>query len=142
MCPKCERDHGDLLHMIWKCPKLFRYWREVLDTISEVYMIPLSKKSISLFVGGIDDELVPAPTRIVILRLLYVARKLIAQWWITPRVPTRGQWIDSVNKLLIREKLAYQHRKVPQKFSSIWQPWLDVPGLAPHQLIKDRLLLG
>lgn len=25
LCPKCERDHGDLLHMVWKCPKLFRY---------------------------------------------------------------------------------------------------------------------
>lgn len=24
LCPKCKRDHGDLLHMFWKCPKLFR----------------------------------------------------------------------------------------------------------------------
>lgn len=142
LCPKCERDHGNLLHMIWKCPKLFRYWKEVLDTISEVYMIPLERTPVVCVLGGIDEELAPPPTCIALIRLLYIAKKLIAQWWITPRVPTRVQWIDSVNRLLIREKITYQRRKAPQKFLSIWQAWLDVPGLAPHQLIKDKLLLG
>lgn len=28
-CPRCQ-DTGDLIHMIWKCPKLFRYWSEIL----------------------------------------------------------------------------------------------------------------
>lgn len=105
-------------------------------------MVPISRDPMVCLLGGIDDEMLPMPAHTAVLRLLYMARKLIALWWITPRVPTRGKWVDSVNKLLIREKLAYQHRKVPQKFYSIWQAWLDVPGLAPHQLIKDRLLLG
>lgn len=25
LCPKCEGDHSYLIHMLWKCPKLFRY---------------------------------------------------------------------------------------------------------------------
>lgn len=89
-----------------------------------------------------NEETLDPSAYTAILRLLYVARKLMAQLWIMSRVPTRVQRVEGVNKLLIREKLTYQHRNVPHKFYSMWQVWLDVPGLAPHQLIQDRLLKG
>lgn len=28
-CPRCRRT-GDLIHMLWRCPKLVRYWSEIL----------------------------------------------------------------------------------------------------------------
>lgn len=140
LCPKCEGAHGDLLHMIWRCPKLFRYWKEVLDMISQVYMFNIPREPVVCLLGALDEEALTPSAHTAVLRLLYIARKLIAQLWITPRVPTGKQWVEQVNKLLIREKLTYQHRKAPRKFYSLWQAWLDVPGLAPHQLIKDRLL--
>lgn len=37
ICPKCCGEEGTLIHLMWRCPKLFRYWREVTDTISRVY---------------------------------------------------------------------------------------------------------
>lgn len=39
LCPECERAHGDLIHMLWKCPKLFCYKKEVLNVIF-MFIIP------------------------------------------------------------------------------------------------------
>lgn len=141
-CPKCVGDIGDLMHMLWKCPKLFRYWKEVLDVISQVYTITVPRNPVVSLLSALDEETLTPSTHMAILRLLYVVRKLIEQFWIIPRVPTRRQWVERVNRLLIREKLTYQHRNAPLKFFAMWQAWLDVPGLALHQLIKDRLLQG
>lgn len=139
LCSKCVRDHGDLIHMLWKCPKLFCHWKEVLDVISQVYMITIPQNPVVCLLVAPDEETLTPSAHTAVLYLLYVARKLIAQFWIVPRVPTRRQWVEQVNKLLIREKLTYQHRNAPRKFYAMWQAWLDVPELAQHQLIKDRL---
>lgn len=128
--------------MFWRCPKLFRYWSEILGLISQVFNFTIPKDLTVCLLGALDEETLTPSAHTAIIRLLYVARKLIARYWITSRVPTRQQWIDQVNKMLIREKLTYQHRKVPRKFYTLWQDWLDIPGLAPHQLVKYRLLEG
>lgn len=33
---KCKRNHRDLIHMLWQCPKLHRYWESVVDTLNSV----------------------------------------------------------------------------------------------------------
>lgn len=50
--PKCERDNGDLLHMLWKCPKLFRCWREIIDTESRVYMTSIPHDPVIYLLGA------------------------------------------------------------------------------------------
>lgn len=116
LCPKCMRDHGDLMHMFLKCPKLFRYWTEILEVISQVFTFVIPRTPTVCLLGALDEETLTPSTHTAIIRLLYVVQKLIAQFWIIPRVPTRQQWIDRVNKMLIREKLTYQHRNAPRKF--------------------------
>lgn len=39
------------------------------------------------------------------------------------------------------EKYIYQHRGSTKNFEKIWDPWLAIPGLAPVDLIIDRLLV-
>ena len=34
--PKC-RAAGDLIHMVWRCPKLFRYWVGVIDRVNKIF---------------------------------------------------------------------------------------------------------
>lgn len=36
-CTRCNREHGDLVHLLWRCPKRHRYWSQVLDTINRVF---------------------------------------------------------------------------------------------------------
>lgn len=90
--------------------------------------------------GALEIPSLTPSSHIAVLRLLFIARKAIARHWITPRIPSGRQWLEQVNRLLIREKLTYQHRNVLKKFYTMWQPWLDTPGLGPTQLVMDRLL--
>lgn len=115
------KDHGDLMHMFWKCPKLFRYWKESLDVISQVFVTVIPRSPMMCLLGPLDVETLTPSNHTAILCLLYVARKLIAQLWFTPSASSRQQWIEKVNKLLIREKLTYQHRNAPREFYTLWQ---------------------
>lgn len=38
-CSKCGVEPGDLVHLLWRCPKLLRYWDDVFTKINEVYSI-------------------------------------------------------------------------------------------------------
>lgn len=29
MCPRCRIEEGDFYHMVWRCPKLLRYWTQI-----------------------------------------------------------------------------------------------------------------
>ena len=55
-CTRCSRDHGDLIHLLWRCPKLHLYWSQVLDTLTRVFQttIPADPKHCLL---GILDAL-------------------------------------------------------------------------------------
>ena len=39
-CPRCQ-DTGDLIHMLWRCPNLFRYWQGILNVINTTYKTKL-----------------------------------------------------------------------------------------------------
>lgn len=88
---------------------------------------------------ALDSELYQPGAYIMISRLFYLARMMIARYWMAPTIQTVKQWIDWANSLL-REQLAYHHQKALCKFQIIWQVWLDTPSLASPQLIMDRLL--
>lgn len=53
---------------------------------------------------------------IAVTRLFYLARMLIAHFWLSPSPPSCTQWIEQINHILIREKNTYQHRCSPKKF--------------------------
>ena len=105
-----------------------------------MYQVRVPLDPIVCILGAVDEEVYPPPINIAVIRLLYLARKQIARFWLSPHVPTKKQWIDQVNLIIVREHYTYQHRNASKKFNSIWQPWLETPGLAPPRLIMTRLL--
>lgn len=92
ICPKCDKQEGDLLHMMWKCPKLFRYWQYVLSTISQVFQFPILNDPVVCLLGALGTPSLSPNGHTVVL--------------------TGERWIDLVNNMLIREKITYQHRNV------------------------------
>lgn len=41
ICPKCKAHNWDFIHMIWKCPKLVRYWGDMTYNPFESTDLPL-----------------------------------------------------------------------------------------------------
>lgn len=54
---------------------------------------------------------------------------------------TPEEWIAQMGATIRLEKFIFQHRGSGDKFDKLWSPWLDVPGLAPVDLVMDRILL-
>lgn len=36
LCPRCLVSNGSLIHMLWRCPKLHRYWEKVFMTLNTI----------------------------------------------------------------------------------------------------------
>lgn len=88
-CPRCDRGPADLIHMLIKrCPKLLWHWQEAVTFIPSVYQanIPIEPKT--WLPNLIDDVIIPTDAQVPIIRLLYIARKVIAQKWLYPNPPT------------------------------------------------------
>lgn len=126
--------------MLWRCPKLVRYWNSVITIINTVYQVQLPLDPLICLLGSLDEELYSHPVYIALIRLLYLARKLIVRYWLSTQTPTSKQWIQAVNNIPFRERNTYYHRKSPEKFEKIWLSWLGAPGVAPSQLVLNRLL--
>lgn len=37
LCIKCTWDHDDLIHLLWRCPKLHQNWKGVVDLLNKVF---------------------------------------------------------------------------------------------------------
>lgn len=88
LCDRCRQHQRDLIHLLWRCPKLHRYWSEVLGTLNRVFWknVPLDPTHCIL---GVLEEAVPEEmVRIAFSRALFQARKLILMGWKSISPPT------------------------------------------------------
>lgn len=37
ICTRCRQDHENLIHMLWRCSKLCRYWERVINVINQPF---------------------------------------------------------------------------------------------------------
>lgn len=126
-CPRCQ-DVGDLMHMMWKCPKLFRYWSEILETLNKVFSLKL-KMDPKLCILGVGESIGKGKTKTkIVQRCLFQARKLIAQRWQARTPPLKDEWIKTVIETMWKEKAVYIKRRNLKEFKKLWRPWLVEMG--------------
>ncbi|XP_056406811.1 uncharacterized protein LOC130297964 [Hyla sarda] len=93
---------------------------------SESGMLPYSMREALIVVlskPGCGRE--PSLAEVGILRILYQARKLIAQFWIRSSPPGVADLIARVAHIVKLEKGIYTKRKVERKFDGVWGPWVQ-----------------
>lgn len=138
-CPRCNCPDAHLLHMLWGCTALQAYWTAVVDLLNRIHNFNRSPNP-KLCVLGITDDLdSETPIMLSVSRLLFQARKLIAQHWIRPTPPALSEYTSRVNNIIRLEKAVYVKRNTYHKFEAIWGPWLDTPGLPSQILLQNRI---
>lgn len=123
-CPRCRRT-GDLIHMVWRCPKLVRYWSEILKKINITFKTNLELDSKTCVLGHVGDGLRDRSTAVAVARCLFQARKLIAQLWQSKTPPTSEDWIGIVNSTVWSERTFYTRAGNYNKFVRLWNPWVQ-----------------
>ena len=111
-----------------------------MSTVNSTFGVALPQDPRACLLGALEEYEWEETDREAIHRVLFQARKLIMVHWRAEAPPTRAEWITNIGTMLRMEKLVYQHRGNAHKFERLWAKWLDVPGLAPVDLVMDRLL--
>lgn len=102
------------MHMLWKCPKLFRYWSEIVETLNKVFSLEL-KMEPKLCILGVGEDMTTGTCKSTIVqRCLFQARKLIAQRWQARTPPQIDEWCKTVTKTMWKEKAVYIKKEEPK----------------------------
>lgn len=121
--PRCQNSVGTYFHMFWSCPKIARYWAEVVDSVNGRLQLNLPVSPELALLGIQDDDQRPRYTKLLLTYLFYYAKREIVLHWNAPSSPTVGSWEKSINAVLPLYKLTYLNRNCPKKCNTIWQPW-------------------
>ena len=122
----CRRgcgERGTFLHVLWGCGKLSEFWSKIQATVTALL--------------GEGDIITPRlallniwkPTdlgkadRIWLTRVLMVARRNIVRLWGAVSSPTVLEWEKDLDWCMMAEKIAYEGRGCPRKWSKIWGKW-------------------
>lgn len=120
-CPRCKGNPANLIHMLWRCPKLHRYWHEVISMINSAFGTRMSPELEGCLLGIPDEWDILGESRI-----LFQARKLIAQQWTSSSPPTIAEWKIQIRETLVKEKYIFLHRGCPGNFEKIWRRGMDI----------------
>lgn len=142
ICNRCCVHPASLMHLMWNCPKLVRYWGEVVSLINSVFSSCIDLDPMTCILGYVEDIPVNSDEKLAVSRILYMARKVIAFHWLDSEPPTKQELVNKVNWLLLMERGIYLKRGATKKFEKLWARWLDTPGLASLELTRSRLGFG
>lgn len=129
VCPKCRQSVGTFFHVVWSCPILQTYWREVVSDINGVAGLHLDVDPLVFLLGITDNLATTKHTKLFVFYAAYYARKEILLRWKLPDPPTTKAWRAQVNAILPMYKLTYMGRNCPHKFEKIWAAWVEAKHL-------------
>lgn len=140
LCDRCRWAPGDLIHLLWRFPKLHHYWSGVLSTLNLVFQMTVPLNPICCALGVLEEVIPEEMVRMAFFWVLFQARKVILMGWKSSLPPTITSCITHMGNTLIMERYIYQHRGSSGKRERLWAAWLDTPGLCPRELIMSRIL--
>lgn len=124
---------GTLLHLLWHCPKLGRYWEEVLSDVNEAFQVTIPASPEHILLGLPLAKHYPLKAlrgRQIALALLAAAQVLLAEWR-SLKTPVHWDWLQRLWQILAMEKLTMGVEGKGSTFSDLWAPFYRL--LSKHQ---------
>ena len=120
ICVKCNVEKGTLFHCLWDCPKIQKFWNEVIKCISKMTLNPVPDNPALCILKFVSKGLYVKQQREENYRLCLVqARRLISLCWKDVKSPSVGRWLKELSACLILEKLTYTMKKKSVEFKEI-----------------------
>lgn len=129
VCLRCMHEEGTLMHTIWHCNALSRFWRAVLTCLSEVlgWDLPHSPRLVLLHImEGIGGNIYKSHLMLLGFTL---AKRDIARVWKAKRAPSVSAWKNGLDFCMGLEVPVFKARGSPRKHYKIWRRWADYRGL-------------
>ena len=126
VCSKCLDEKGTLYHCLWECPKIQRFWNDVIKSMSEIFniKIPLDVKLCVLGIYPEDFVQTQKKTKLLDFGLLQ-ARRAIALCWKRMDAPSLNMWWRELADCIGLERLTYIAKGKQKDFVQLWEPYMN-----------------
>ena len=125
-CQRCKVTDGDLIHMLWSCPKIEGFSKRAIELTSRVIGIRIEQDPKLWILGDTSSVKVNYYKKYFILLASTAAKKCILINWKSENSPTVRHWINELVSYCTPEKILYNVRGKHAAFGKIWGPFLDV----------------
>ncbi|KAM9316681.1 solute carrier family 2, facilitated glucose transporter member 12 [Gastrophryne carolinensis] len=85
LCLRCKVKPGTLIHVVWECRVISRYWDAISSFISTSVGLPIRKSAALCLLSIVEPMLDDGPQRTLLRSLMFYARKCILLNWKHPR---------------------------------------------------------
>lgn len=122
----CGEQCANHLHIFWSCPVLNDFWKEILDSIDNIFSSTIVRGPFLAILGAVQTQTM-SKKRIYLLHiLLAAAKKSITLSWLKVDPPRYDTWLDIVRGIYTMEKITFKLRLQEEQFQARWSPWLRV----------------
>lgn len=126
LCDCCKSAEGSLTHLFWTCPQLYNSWCEILNWFSGIYgCVFKPDPEIALFGFSSSLQNHSLSLQRTIMYGMIIAKRVILNLWKSDTSPQFKTWLTDLTSVLHIEKIRYGMMGSLDKFSNIWQPFLD-----------------
>ena len=124
-CVKCQHDKGTLVHCLWECLEIQKFWKEVIKCLSEIFkcQIPCCAKLCILGIYPAGFSRTKKQIKILDFGLLH-ARRTIDLNWTNMEAPSIELWIKELSEYIRLERLTYISKGKTEEFVQLWEPYM------------------
>ena len=126
-CAKCHDSKGTLIHCLWECSKIQRFWKDIINCMSEVFKMKIPVCAKLCVLGIYPKDFVSTKKQIKMLDFgLLHARRAIALNWKSMEGPSVKQWIKELSECIGLERLTYITKGKLEEFVLLWEPYMYI----------------
>lgn len=126
MCDRCKVAEGTLSHAFWFCTQLTGFWDKLFDWFSRAYKTTLQPDAELALLGCSQSTAnIPTAMRQSLMLGSIVAKRLILMDWKSTSPPSFQRWLTDMTSVIQMEKLRFTRANSLEKFSAIWDPFLN-----------------
>lgn len=132
LCPKCKTSEGTLGHLFWACPKLYTFWSDIFNCLSEIHGYDIPPDPYTAILGG--ARYLPSLTLLqqrTVQFGMVIAKRNILVLWKSEDVPSFKTWLAEVTSLLHLERIRYAESLSSETFDKMWEPFLTYLSRMP-----------
>lgn len=121
-CWRCQEERGTLLHVLWSCPKLEYFWREIRRIAQKFteYNLPEDPALFLLHVSNIPGE---TYSKLILRHLINAARSCIVRQWRDTYPPTILTWVTRIEEVNRMEDLLLSAQNRKETYLETWGQW-------------------
>ena len=120
-CWRCQDGDGTLVHMLWSCPKVQDYWKDINNRMQTITGLDIPFNP-SLFILGDPATLREVAPNLAewIQTAIMLGRRLLVKDWKSASTPSPSYWFSSLGQLAALERLSYRLLDKMDKYDLKW----------------------